>query len=168
MSTPFIGQLMLFPFGFAPKGWAQCNGQLLSINSNQPLFSLLGTTYGGDGRINFGLPDLRGKTAISFGNNHVQGESGGEEAHTLSQQEVPPHNHQLVATTDSASSTNATGNLLGTSSLRAYLNSNQAPTAPLAPGTIQNAGNSQPHENRQPYLTLNWCIALQGIYPSRN
>ena len=165
MSTPFMGELKLMSFNFAPKGWAQCNGQLLPINQNQPLFALLGTMYGGDGRVNFALPDLRGRVPIHVGNGFTQGQAGGQEAHTLTQQEMPQHLHFLMGTSLDANTPNPSGALFAGS------NNAYAPPGPLTtlhPSDVTNAGGSQPHENRQPSLVLNWCIALQGIFPSRN
>lgn len=170
MSQPFLGSLMLVSFNFAPKGWTMCAGQLLAINQNQALFSLLGTTYGGDGRVTFGLPDLRGRTPVMADNSTIQlGQKGGEESHTLTSGEVPAHNHLLQATTNAASSGSPTGDLLGTTSgnVTPYKQSAQL-NAQLAPGTVPPAGGSQPHENRQPFLAMTWIIALQGIFPSRN
>lgn len=177
MSTPFMAQVEIFSFNFAPKGWTQCNGQLLPINQNQALFSLLGTTYGGDGRVNFGLPDLRSRIPISFGAGFTQGQRGGEEAHTLITSEMPAHIH-VVNVDGSAGAINkpATSTVFGTSSgvsstgqqlaINAY--SSASPGITLDQRTISNNGGSQPHTNLQPYLTLNFCIALQGIFPSQN
>jgi microcystin-dependent protein len=150
-------------FNFAPKGWAMCNGQLLTISQNQALFSLLGTMYGGDGRVNFGLPDLRGRVSMHFGDGFTQGERAGEEAHTLAASEMPAHNH-LVNASQSA------GNAADPSILAGFSEGYTGFTnpTPLQPATIANVGGSQPHNNVQPYLVLNWCIALQGIFPSRN
>lgn len=166
MSTPFLGQLMLFPFNFAPKGWTMCNGQLLSIQQNQALFSLLGTTFGGDGRTTFGLPNLQGRTPVGAGGGFNLGQTGGEESHTLTINEVPAHFHSLNATTTSADKTAAANNVLGTPSQGIY-----APPGNIVgmnQGSISAYGGSQPHENRQPFLVMTWCIALQGIFPSQN
>ncbi|HVG39644.1 MAG TPA: tail fiber protein [Pyrinomonadaceae bacterium] len=168
MSEPFLSEIRIMSFGFAPKGWAMCNGQLLPINQNQPLFSLLGTTYGGDGRVNFALPDLRGRTPIHEGSGHNLGERGGEQAHTLTQAEMPTHAHVVNAT-----SIPATTNTPGTSLLLAQSTSSQLYGAPsnltaMAPNAIANVGGSQAHLNMQPFLTLTFCIALQGIFPSPN
>lgn len=168
--TPFLGQLALFPFGFPPKGWALCQGQLLPINQYQALFSLLGTTYGGDGRTTFGLPDLQGRTPVSTGNSVVLGQKFGEEFHTLSLQEVPLHNHIINGTTNGANSSSASASLLAQTAAGATVYK-QNPTnldSPLDGRTVVPYGNSQPHENRTPFLVLNWCIALAGIFPSRN
>ena len=165
MAEPFISEIRIMSFSFAPKGWAMCNGQLLPINQNQALFSLLGTTYGGDGRVNFGLPNLQGSTPMHFGNGHTLGEKGGEQNHTLSISEVPTHTHVLNASNTPAATNIPTG---------AYLAIvNNAYTAPanlvaMSPASLANQGGSQAHLNMQPFLTLNFCIALQGIFPTQN
>ena len=169
MAEPFLSETRIMSFSFAPNGWAMCNGQLLPINQNQALFALLGTTFGGDGRVNFALPDLRGRTPIHVGNGHTLGERAGEQAHTLSIQELHQHTHVLKSTSQ-AVTTNipASGNALGnTAPNQAYNNSNKNLTA-MNPGSITNAGGSQAHLNMQPFLTLNFCIALQGVFPSPN
>ena len=169
MAEPFLSETRIMSFSFAPNGWAMCNGQLLPINQHQALFALLGTTFGGDGRVNFALPDLRGRTPIHVGNGHTLGERAGEQAHTLSIQELPQHTHVLKSTSQ-AVTTNipASGNALGnTAPNQAYNNSNKNLTA-MNPGSITNAGGSQAHLNMQPFLTLNFCIALQGVFPSPN
>jgi microcystin-dependent protein len=166
MAEPFLGELKLMSFSFAPKGWTQCNGQLLPINQNQPLFSLLGTMYGGDGRVNFALPDLRGRAPIHVGPNFSsQGQSGGEETHTLTQAEMPQHIHFLSASNQNGN-TPVPVNAVLAGSNNTYAAFGAATT--LRPDVVANAGGSQPHENRSPYLVLNWCIALQGIFPSRS
>jgi len=154
-------------FVFAPKGWALCNGQLLPINQNQALFSLLGTTFGGDGQVNFALPDLRSRTPIHVGSGHTLGEKGGEQAHTLSIAEIPTHTHVLNGTSSDANQPIPTGNLLGR---QAPANPYIAPTnlAAMIAGSIANVGGSQAHLNMQPFLVLSFCIALQGIFPSAN
>jgi microcystin-dependent protein len=165
MGTPFLGEIKIMSFPFAPQpGWAQCNGQLLPINQNQALFSLLGTMYGGDGRVNFGLPDLRGRAPIHFG-THTLGEKGGEENHTLALGEMPQHPHFLQGSTTTGDSPNANNTVLA-----AALNLYGPPSnlTNIAPDSVTNFGGSQPHQNMQPFLTLNFCIALQGIFPSRN
>jgi microcystin-dependent protein len=165
MSTPFMGEIKIVSFNFAPKGWAQCNGQLMPINQNQALFSLLGTTYGGDGRVTFGLPNLQGCVPIHFGNGHTLGEKGGEQAHTLSIGELPTHLHAATATNILADTVVPTNNLL------AGINNGYAGPAALVsliPSTISNVGGSQAHPNMQPFLTLIFCIALLGIFPSQN
>lgn len=165
MAEPFLSEIRLMSFVFAPKGWALCNGQLLPINQNQALFSLLGTTFGGDGRVNFALPDLRGRTPIHVGSGHTLGERGGEQAHTLSIAELPTHTHVLNVSKDNATaSTPNSGVLMAQASIDMY----RSPTSLVAldAGSISNTGGSQAHLNMQPFLTLSFCIALQGIFPS--
>src|SRR5262245_32122737 len=165
MAEPFLSEIRIMSFGFAPKGWAMCNGQLLPINQNQALFSLLGTTYGGDGRTTFALPNLQGNTPMHVGNGHTLGERGGEQNHTLSIAELPAHTHVPNASSAAADTNIPTG---------AYVASvNNAYTAPanlvaMSPASLANTGGSQAHLNMQPYLALTFCIALQGIFPSQN
>ena len=167
MAEPFLGEIRILSFAFAPKGWALCNGQVLPINQNQALFALLGTTFGGDGRVTFALPDLQARVPVHVGNGHTLGEKAGEPAHTLSVPELPSHGHVVRAVTDKATTAAPNGNLLATTfGLRAY--ATPANPAALSPAAIANAGGGQPHSNMQPFLTLNFCIALQGIFPSRN
>jgi microcystin-dependent protein len=167
MAEPFLGELRIMSFIFPPKGWALANGQLLPINQNQALFSLLGTTFGGDGRVNFGLPDLRGRVPIKVGNGHTQGEKGGEQAHTVSISEMPTHTHVLKPTTNPAvANTPPGGSLLGQSSGQ-FLYSAPTNVTAMAPNSIGNTGGSQAHLNMQPFLVLSFCIALQGIFPSQ-
>jgi microcystin-dependent protein len=175
MSTPFMAQIETFSFNFAPKGWAQCNGQLLPINQNQALFSLLGTTYGGDGRVNFALPDLRSRVPIHIGGGFTLGERGGEEAHTILSSEMPTHTHSLAGTTTDGTSTTPPGTLAkavasanpgGAFTMSMY--STGAPNNVQWAGTMGNTGGSQAHTNIMPYLCINMCIALQGIFPSQN
>jgi microcystin-dependent protein len=167
MAEPFLSEMRIFSFGFAPKGWALCNGQLLPINQNQALFSLLGTTYGGDGRVNFRLPDLQGRTPIHVGDGHTLGERGGEQAHTISIAEMPQHTHSVQAATGDGTQTVPAGAFLAKA---APANPYSAPTNLVAmnPPTVVNVGGSQAHLNMQPFLTLNFSIALQGIFPSPN
>jgi microcystin-dependent protein len=153
-------------FVFAPKGWALCNGQLLPINQNQGLFSLLGTTFGGDGRVNFALPDLRGRTPIHVGSGHTLGERGGEQAHTLSIAELPQHVHVLNATTGLSSTSTAGSGVMLSQSSGANLYAAATNLIAMSPGAIAPVGGSQAHLNMQPFLTLSFCIALQGIFPS--
>ena len=166
MAEPFLSEIRIMSFVFAPKGWALCNGQLLPINQNQALFSLLGTTFGGDGRVNFALPDLRGRTPIHVGSGHTLGERGGEQAHTLSIAELPTHTHVAQATTLTGNNPVPTGNILADSPSQLY--AGPAALVSLNPGSVANVGGSQAHLNMQPFLTLNFCIALQGIFPSPN
>ncbi len=165
MAEPFLSEIRVFSFNFAPKGWALCNGQLLPINQNQALFALLGTTYGGNGQTTFALPNLQGRVPLHRGNGHTLGEFAGEQNHTLSLAEIPQHSHGVHA-----SPTNADAPVPG-NNLLASANNLYAPPANLTtlhPASIANAGGSQPHSNMQPFLTLNFCIALQGIFPSQN
>ena len=165
MAEPFLSEIRLMSFNFAPKGWAMCNGQLLPINQNQALFSLLGTTFGGDGRVNFALPDYRGRTPIHVGQGHTVGERGGEQAHTLTINELPTHTHWLNGTTNNASVPAPTGGMFGTVN---NVYGAAANLTALHPATVGNAGGSQAHLNMQPYLAITFCIALQGIFPSPN
>ncbi len=166
MAEPFLSEIRMMSFQFAPKGWALCNGQLLPINQNQALFSLLGTTFGGDGRTNFALPDLRGRTPIHVSSGHTLGERGGEQNHTLSISELPMHSHVAQATNNPAAGDDATGNVLGQAGLNLYAPFSSP--AAMGPAMVGNAGGSQPHLNMQPYLAISFCIALQGIFPSPN
>jgi microcystin-dependent protein len=166
MAEPFLSEIRMMSFVFAPRGWALCDGQLLPIQQNQALFSLLGTTYGGDGRVNFALPDLRGRTPIHMGSGHTLGERGGEQAHTLSISEIPTHSHTLSGTSSAGTQIIPGGNLLATSNVPLYHAADSNLTA-MAVGTVANVGGSQAHLNLQPFLTLNFCIALQGIFPSQ-
>jgi microcystin-dependent protein len=168
MAEPFLAEIRLMSFNFPPKGWAFCNGQLLPINQNQALFSLLGTTYGGDGRVNFGLPNLQGRTPIHVGSGHTLGERGGEPAHTLSISEIPTHTHVLNATSAAATTNIPTSSLLAAQSTAASLYSAPSNLGTMAPAAISNVGGSQAHPNMQPFLVINFCIALQGIFPSQN
>ncbi|MFC5649787.1 phage tail protein [Paenibacillus solisilvae] len=165
MSEPFLGEIQAFAFGFEPRGWAACSGQLLPINTNQALFSILGTTYGGDGITTFCLPDLRGRAAVHPGNGVSLGQAAGEEAHTLTANEMPQHNHQVMANTSSSTSNKPAGNVWGPAQENSYTAS---PNTSMSPNALSNAGGSQAHPNMQPYLALNYCIALTGIFPSRN
>lgn len=165
MAEPFLSEIRIMSFVFAPKGWALCNGQLLPINQNQALFSLLGTTFGGDGEVNFALPDLRARTPIHVGSGHTLGERGGEQSHTLSISELPAHTHVLKGNSTPADTNVATGSYLATVA-NGYTPANNL--VALGASTLSNSGGSQAHLNMQPYLTLNFCIALQGIFPSPN
>jgi len=166
MSTPFLSEIKIVSFSFAPKGWAFCNGQLLPINQNQALFSLLGTTYGGNGQTTFGLPNFRGSIPIHEGAGFTLGQAGGQEAHTLTMSEMPQHIHFLNGTNTDGTQAIPSGNLLarGATQLYAQPTNLQAMNA----ASVTNTGGSQAHENRQPFLVLNFIIALQGIFPSQN
>jgi microcystin-dependent protein len=170
MAEPFVAELRMMSFGYAPRGWAMCNGQLLPINQNQALFSLLGTTFGGDGRINFALPDLRGQTPIHVGNGHTLGEKAGSQAVTLSISQIPMHVHIANASTTAANQAtlvaNSVPNILAAVTGNQYAPASNLTT--LVPDTVTNTGGSQAHLNMQPFLTLTICIALQGIFPSPN
>jgi microcystin-dependent protein len=165
MSNPFLGEIRIISWNYAPKGWAFCNGQLLPINQNQALFALLGTTYGGNGQTNFALPDLRGRAPFHMGGGLTLGEKVGEENHTLNISETPTHNHQVSASSASPDKGVPTGNEWA-SLAGGYSNGN--PNASFIPSAVTNTGGSQPHNNMQPYLVLNFVIALQGIFPSQN
>ena len=165
MAEPFLAEIRIMSFGFPPKGWALCDGQLLPINQNQALFSLLGTTYGGDGRVNFGLPDLRGRVPVHEGSGHTLGERGGEQGHTLSISEIPTHTHQVAASSAATGgNANPTGRFLGGGNNMYHT---AGSLAAMTAATVGNIGGSQAHLNMQPFLTLNFCIALQGIFPSQ-
>lgn len=171
MSTPFLAEIRIFSFSFAPRGWGQCNGQLLPINQNQALFSLLGTTYGGNGVTNFALPNFQSCVPMhpgvrNGGTSHTLGERSGTENHALTLPQIPTHSHGLNVSSATASAVVPTGNALGVSAANLYA----APgsLAPMAADALANAGGSQAHSNMQPFLTLNFCIALTGIFPSRN
>ncbi|HEY6324184.1 MAG TPA: tail fiber protein [Thermoanaerobaculia bacterium] len=168
MSEPFLSEIKIMSFGFPPKGWALCDGQLLPINQNQALFSLLGTTYGGDGRVNFGLPDLQGRTAMHMGSGHTLGERGGEQAHTLSISEIPTHVHTAQASLETTNNLvdPPANSILASPAVQLYCSTLTNLTS-MIPSTIGNVGGSQAHLNMQPFLTLSFCIALQGIFPSQ-
>jgi microcystin-dependent protein len=165
MAEPFLSEIRIMSFGFPPKGWALCDGQLLPINQNQALFSLLGTTYGGDGRVNFGLPNLQGRAPIHMGSGHTLGERAGEQAHTLSISEIPTHVHRVAASSSATGgNANGTGRFLGGGNNVYHA---AASLTSLNPATVTNTGGSQAHLNMQPFLVLNFSIALQGIFPSQ-
>ncbi len=180
MSEPFLSEIKVMAFNFPPKGWALCNGQLLPINQNQALFSLVGTTYGGDGRVNFGLPNLQGRVPIHAGNGHTLGEAAGASAVTLSVANMPTHTHMLQGIPETPA-TNI-GNSVGTSKTFAQglvglqgggtaavsLYGTPSNLVAMGAGMVTNAGGSQPHNNMMPSLVLNFCIALQGIFPNPN
>ena len=166
MAEPFLSEIRIFSFGFAPKGWALCNGQLLPINQNQGLFSLLGTTFGGDGRVNFALPNLQGNVPIHVGSGHTLGEKGGEQAHTLSISEIPVHVHTLNATSVNGDLVIAAANQMAGTPAQWYHQDDPNKVAMNA-ASVANTGGSQAHLNMQPFLVLNFSIALQGIFPSQ-
>lgn len=170
MAQPFLGQISIAAFGFAPKGWALCNGQLLPINQNQALFALLGSMYGGDGRVNFALPDLRGRAACHVGPATVQGQKVGAETVTLSAGQLPAHSHALRASSDLANSNLPSGALPAARPRAGFAMYGSPGIEPKAMdlSVVGPAGGSQPHENMQPFTTLSFIIALQGIFPSRN
>jgi microcystin-dependent protein len=168
MAEPFLSEIRLMSFVFAPKGWALCNGQLLPINQNQALFSLLGTTFGGDGRVNFALPDLRGRTPIHVGSGHTLGERGGEQAHTLSIAELPTHAHVMNATSSTATTNVPASSLMLAQSTPQSLYAAPSNLVATSSASVLNTGGSQAHLNMQPFLILSFCIALQGIFPSPN
>ena len=165
MSTPFLGEIKILSFSFPPKGWALCNGQLLPINQNQALFSLLGTTYGGNGQTTFALPNLQGRVPLHFGNQFVQGQIGGETAHTLNITEIPVHTHVVTASSNVADQGSPQDNYLAVESSNAY---SSAFDSTMAPQAIPSVGGNQPHNTMSPYLVLSFCIAIVGIFPSRN
>lgn len=174
MSSPFLSEIRIFAFNFAPKGWAMCNGQLLPINQNQALFALLGTTYGGNGTTNFALPNLQGRAGIHMGQgsglgSYTLGQNGGQEAHTLLLAEMPAHAHGISANSIAANSDSpANAYPASTAATGGNSYSNAADGTRMNAGVISNTGGSQAHNNLQPFLTLNYCIALQGIFPSQN
>ncbi|KRB77369.1 phage tail protein [Nocardioides sp. Root190] len=165
MAEPFLAEIRLMSFVFPPKGWAACNGQLLPINQNQALFALLGTTYGGNGQTNFALPNLQGRVPIHTGSGHTLGETGGEQAHTLTQAEMATHTHPVRASSAVAGGTTSpSGGYLGGGN-NVYRDSGS--TVALSGETVTSVGGGQAHPNMQPFLTIGFCIALQGIFPSQ-
>ena len=173
MADPFVAEVRIFPFNFPPKGWAFCNGQILPLSQNTALFSLLGTTYGGDGKSNFALPNLQGSAPMHPGQGpglslHDLGEQGGSDTVTLLESEMPSHSHVLMANTNAATKSLATGNSFAKgATMTPYLAPTGAPLVAMSNQSIAPMGGSLPHNNMMPYLTLNFCIALQGVYPPR-
>jgi len=166
MAEPFLCEIKLISFNFPPKGWAFCNGQILPIAQNQALFSLLGTTYGGDGRVTFALPDLRGRVAMHIGTGYTLGQRAGETAHTLTVNELPAHVHGAIATSNTTDTADPTNNVWANGASFAVYH-NQA-NAVMDPASVNPTGGSQAHLNMSPYLGVNFVIALQGVFPSRN
>lgn len=167
MSDPYVGEIRMFGGNFAPVGWALCQGQLLSIAENEALFQLIGTTYGGDGQSTFAVPNLASRLPVHVGPSFVLGEAGGEESVTLTTQQMPAHGHPVMASTAAGSQASPAGNVLADSTTVALYSGN-APNESLAAPTVQPAGGSQPHDNMQPFLAINFIIALEGIFPSQN
>jgi microcystin-dependent protein len=168
VSDPYIGEIRLMSFNFPPKGWAFCNGQLLPINQNQALFSILGTTYGGNGTTTFALPNLQGRVPIHEGGGHSLGEAAGEFSHTLSTGELPAHSHSLVASGAAATTGLTDPSLMLATSVGAAAYGPPAQLVAMAPDSLTSVGGSQPHQNTQPFLVISFCIAIVGIFPSRN
>src|ERR1043165_120724 len=166
MAQPYVGEIRMFAGNFAPAGWMFCEGQLLPISEYETLFNLIGTTYGGDGQSTFALPDMRGRIPLPFGNGFTLAETGGVETVTLTVSQIPAHSHPLLASNDIANSPNVQNNLIGKSGqINIFINGN--PTTPMAPQSISSVGGSQPHNNFQPYLCLDFIISLFGIFPSQ-
>lgn len=166
MSEAFIAEIKIFSFNYPPKFWAQCNGQTLAIAQNQALFSLLGTTYGGNGQTTFALPDLRSRVPIHAGAGFALGQAAGEENHALTVSEMPAHTHTVTASSAAGTSPTPGGKTWAASTAQSY--SSGSPDTTMNAASVANAGSSQPHNNMPPYSVLNFCIALQGIFPSRN
>ena len=171
MSEPFLAEIKIVGFNFAPRGWAFCDGQILPINQNQSLYSLLGTTYGGDGRTSFALPDLRGRTPTHVGEGVTLGQKSGDERVTLAIPQIPQHHHTVRASSNNANQPTVADPPTGIPNILAGANNlytDPANLTDLRSGTIQASGGGQPHENMQPFLAVNFCIALRGLFPSRN
>lgn len=165
MAQPYLSEIRMFSFNFPPKGWAFCNGQLMAISQNQALFALLGTTYGGNGQTTFALPNLQGRTPMHYGQGYTQGEMAGQSAHTLLQTEMPAHTHMVSASSDATASTPDNTFFGGNTGYTPY---GTTINAAMSPQGVTLSGGSQPHDNMSPYLVINMCIALQGIFPSKN
>ncbi|MGA3026823.1 MAG: tail fiber protein [Bryobacteraceae bacterium] len=168
MGTPFLSELKLVSFNFAPRGWTLANGQLMAINSNQALFALLGTTYGGDGRVNFALPNLQGRVPIHMGDGYVLGEIGGEANHTLLYSEMPQHPHLLQGVNTGQNNASPANNLLANTSGNLGIYAAATSLTAMGQADISLTGGSQPHTNQSPYLVMTWIIALTGVFPSQN
>lgn len=168
MAEPFLSEIRICSFVFAPRGWALCNGQLLPINQNQALFSLLGTTFGGNGQVNFALPDLRGRVPVHEGNSFILGQLGGLSSHTLSIAEIPTHSHIVSGTAEPTDGIIPTSQSMLAGSAPSEVYGSASSLEAMHSSTISTVGGSQPHTNMQPYLVLSFCIALQGIFPSPN
>jgi microcystin-dependent protein len=167
VSSPYVGEIRMFGGNFAPVGWAFCQGQLLSIAENPTLFQLIGTTYGGDGQSTFALPNLASRIPVHMGQNYALGQTGGEETVTLTTQQIPTHAHPVIASTGTGAQSSPAGNVLANSAAVA-LYSGDAPNVSLAPQSVQSAGGSQPHDNMQPFVVINFIISLFGTFPSQN
>ena len=173
MADPFVAEIRIFPFNFAPKGWAFCDGQILPLSQNTALFSLLGTTYGGDGKSNFALPNMQGNAPMHPGQGpglslHDLGETGGSDTVSLLESEIPAHSHAMMASTQDGLDSHPVNNLLAQGiGIAQYTDSGTGPFTSLNGSALAPAGGDQPHNNMQPYLTLNFCIALQGVFPPR-
>jgi microcystin-dependent protein len=167
MADPFFGEIRIFSFSFPPKGWALCNGQILQIQQNQALFSLMGTTYGGDGRVTFALPNLQGRAPLHMGDGIVQGQRGGAASVTLLASQIQDHTHGFIASASPGTEVSPAGRLLAQNA-RGTPGFKPVPGSLMAGGMIAPAGGGQPHSNMQPYLVLNFCVALTGIFPTRN
>lgn len=165
MAQPYVGEIRLFAGNFAPAGWMFCEGQLLPISEYETLFNLIGTTYGGDGQSTFALPDLRGRVPVHFGNGFVLAETGGAEAITLTPSQIPAHSHALLASTDIAGSSSPSGNVFGQAAAKIYRNGSAS--VALSAQAMSSTGGTQPHNNFQPYLCVDFIISLFGIFPSQ-
>lgn len=165
MAQPYVGEIRMFGGNFAPVGWEFCSGQLLAISDNETLFQLIGTTYGGDGQVSFGLPDLRGRLPLHVGAGIVLGQAAGTEAETLITQTIPNHTHAMMASTAIPAGTNPGGNVTGQAAAKLYRAG--SPSVGLNPQSLVQTGGNQPHDNMQPYLCVNFIISLFGIFPSQ-